>query len=293
MPAPPFVGQHDEDAPAIHVAGASLHQAVPGKAVDQARQRALAQVDGIGQVLGARFALGDLRQPVEDLEVADAESVPLGIFRSGALVRANIGAITLFGTYVSFQFLITQYLQVLAGWSAMATALAFACLVAAYAVFLRAGYGVAPPASAARRRVDDVGGAAQRHAYPLPRSHLPHLLRQFGEQFAHRRQVRYPRLAVRGRHSPGLGALGSETCLVSKVADDLVAQPRGLDQADILADLGGDRRIGAGTWLRFLRHRNHLLSGFALGTGRAERRRNMPLSISPAPAMLAPPARVK
>jgi MFS family permease len=96
--------------------------------------------------------------------------VPFGIFRSGALVRANIGAITLFGTYVSFQFLITQYLQVLAGWSAMATALAFlpagvvvaglsttmggllgrfgsarltavafACLVAAYAVFLRAG----------------------------------------------------------------------------------------------------------------------------------------------------------
>ena len=96
--------------------------------------------------------------------------VPFGIFRSGALVRANIGAITLFGTYVSFQFLITQYLQVMAGWSAMATALAFlpaglvvaglstvmggllgrfgsarltalafVCLVAAYAVFLRAG----------------------------------------------------------------------------------------------------------------------------------------------------------
>jgi predicted MFS family arabinose efflux permease len=96
--------------------------------------------------------------------------VPFAIFRSGALVRANIGAVTLFGTYVSFQFLITQYLQVLAGWSAMATALAFlpaglvvaglstvmggllgrfgsarltalafACLVAAYAVFLRAG----------------------------------------------------------------------------------------------------------------------------------------------------------
>lgn len=51
--------------------------------------------------------------------------VPFGIFRSGALVRANIGAITLFGTYVSFQFLITQYLQTLAGWSAISTALAF------------------------------------------------------------------------------------------------------------------------------------------------------------------------
>ena len=51
--------------------------------------------------------------------------VPFRIFRSAALVRADIGAITLFGTYVSFQFLITQYLQTLAGWSALSTALAF------------------------------------------------------------------------------------------------------------------------------------------------------------------------
>ena len=77
---------------------------------------------------------------------------------------------TLFGTYISFQFLVTQYLQTLSGWSAMSTALAFlpagvmvvvlstrmgsllgrfgptpltalafSCLVIAYAVFLRAG----------------------------------------------------------------------------------------------------------------------------------------------------------
>jgi MFS family permease len=96
--------------------------------------------------------------------------VPFGIFRSSALRRANAGAITLFGTYVSFQFLVTQYLQNLNGWSALSTALAFlpagvivavlsarmaaiidrfgparltatafTCLVAAYAVFLRAG----------------------------------------------------------------------------------------------------------------------------------------------------------
>ena len=51
--------------------------------------------------------------------------VPLGIFRSGALTRANIGAMTLFGSYVSFQFLVTQYLQNLAGWTALSTALAF------------------------------------------------------------------------------------------------------------------------------------------------------------------------
>ena len=96
--------------------------------------------------------------------------VPFAIFRSGALRRANVGAITLFGTYVSFQFLITQYLQSLAHWSALSTALAFLpagivvavlslrmggligrfgptrlvavafiCLVVAYGLFLRAG----------------------------------------------------------------------------------------------------------------------------------------------------------
>src|SRR6516162_8368683 len=51
--------------------------------------------------------------------------VPFGIFSSAALRRANIGAVTLFGTYISFQFLVTQYLQTLSGWSAMTTALAF------------------------------------------------------------------------------------------------------------------------------------------------------------------------
>jgi MFS family permease len=96
--------------------------------------------------------------------------VPFAIFSSAGLRRANIGAVTLFGTYISFQFLTTQYLQTLSGWSAMSTALAFLpagvmvvvlstrmgsllgrfgptpltglafiCLVLAYAVFLRAG----------------------------------------------------------------------------------------------------------------------------------------------------------
>jgi MFS family permease len=96
--------------------------------------------------------------------------VRLGIFRSGALTRANLGALTLFGSYIAFQFLVTQYLQSLAGWSALSTALAFlpagvvvavlstrmgqvigrfgpgpvtiiafACLVAGYTSFLRVG----------------------------------------------------------------------------------------------------------------------------------------------------------
>src|SRR5512146_1658941 len=96
--------------------------------------------------------------------------VPFSIFSSRALLRANAGAVTLFGSYISFQFLVTQYLQTLSGWSALTTALAFlpagvvvvllstrmasllgrfgpapltaiafSCLIIAYAVFLRAG----------------------------------------------------------------------------------------------------------------------------------------------------------
>ena len=95
--------------------------------------------------------------------------VRLGILRSGSLVRANLGAMVFFGSYVGFQFVVMQYMQRLLGWSAMGTALAFlpaalivaisstrmanvverfgtprlilvgfACLVAAYAFFLRA-----------------------------------------------------------------------------------------------------------------------------------------------------------
>jgi EmrB/QacA subfamily drug resistance transporter len=51
--------------------------------------------------------------------------VRLGIFRSASLTRANLGAMVLFGSYVAFQFLVTQYLQIMAGWSPLATALAF------------------------------------------------------------------------------------------------------------------------------------------------------------------------
>jgi MFS family permease len=51
--------------------------------------------------------------------------VRLGIFRSAALVRTNLGAMCLFGAYVGFQFVATLYLQTTLGWSALETALAF------------------------------------------------------------------------------------------------------------------------------------------------------------------------
>jgi predicted MFS family arabinose efflux permease len=54
----------------------------------------------------------------------DAPLVRLGILRSQSLVRANLGAMTLFGGWVGFQFITTLYLQQLRGWSPIETGLA-------------------------------------------------------------------------------------------------------------------------------------------------------------------------
>ncbi|MFN2560110.1 MAG: MFS transporter [Jatrophihabitans sp.] len=51
--------------------------------------------------------------------------VRLGILRSGALVHANISAAVMFGGYVSFQFVVTLYLQNSLGWSPLSMALGF------------------------------------------------------------------------------------------------------------------------------------------------------------------------
>ena len=74
--------------------------------------------------LGHDNVIEDFAEGRRDWKLA-SRLMPLQIFRSGALRRANIGAVTLFGSYVSFQFLATQYLQSLAGWSPISTALAF------------------------------------------------------------------------------------------------------------------------------------------------------------------------
>jgi MFS family permease len=52
------------------------------------------------------------------------QAVRLGILRSGSLVRANLAAMTLFGSWVGFQFVVTLYLQQLRGWSSLETGLA-------------------------------------------------------------------------------------------------------------------------------------------------------------------------
>ncbi|MFD3375330.1 MULTISPECIES: MFS transporter [unclassified Streptomyces] len=51
--------------------------------------------------------------------------IRLGVLRSGNQIRAQLGAMAFFGSYVSFQFLVTIYMQSLLGWSALHTALAF------------------------------------------------------------------------------------------------------------------------------------------------------------------------
>ncbi|ELS51260.1 MFS transporter [Streptomyces viridochromogenes] len=51
--------------------------------------------------------------------------VRLGVLRSGNQIRAQLGAMTFFGSYIGFQFLATLYLQTLLDWSALQTALAF------------------------------------------------------------------------------------------------------------------------------------------------------------------------
>ncbi|SDD34856.1 MFS transporter [Actinokineospora iranica] len=72
---------------------------------------------GLAVALGAAFVVIERR--------TSHPLVRLGIFRSGPLVRANLGAMVFFGSYVGFQFVVMQYMQRLLGWTALQTALAF------------------------------------------------------------------------------------------------------------------------------------------------------------------------
>ncbi|MEU4289118.1 MFS transporter [Kribbella sp. NPDC026596] len=69
-----------------------------------------------GLVLLAAFVLIEQR--------VSAPLVRLGLLRNVALVRANLGAILLVGSFVGFQFIAVLYLQELRGWSELETGLA-------------------------------------------------------------------------------------------------------------------------------------------------------------------------
>ncbi|WP_348789035.1 MFS transporter [Leifsonia sp. NPDC080035] len=70
----------------------------------------------IAAVLLAAFIVLELR--------VHSPLIRFGIFRVAAVLRANLAAITLFGSYVSFQFVLTLYLQDVLGWSPLSMALA-------------------------------------------------------------------------------------------------------------------------------------------------------------------------
>ncbi|PSL05309.1 putative MFS family arabinose efflux permease [Haloactinopolyspora alba] len=50
--------------------------------------------------------------------------VRLGILRIGSIVRANLGIVAMFGSYLSFQFMLTIYFQSVLGWSPLRMAFA-------------------------------------------------------------------------------------------------------------------------------------------------------------------------
>ena len=50
--------------------------------------------------------------------------IRLGILRIGSMIRANLSMVALFGSYLSFQFMMTLYLQDVLGWSPLKMALA-------------------------------------------------------------------------------------------------------------------------------------------------------------------------
>jgi EmrB/QacA subfamily drug resistance transporter len=80
-----------------------------------ASARTLISFAGAAAIL-AGFVAHELRTP--------APLVRLGILRNSSLVGANLGAMSLFGAWVGFQFILTLYMQQLRGWSALETGLA-------------------------------------------------------------------------------------------------------------------------------------------------------------------------
>jgi MFS family permease len=72
---------------------------------------------GLSVVLMAAFVIIEQRH--------ERPLVRLGILRSSTLVHANLSAAAMFGGYVSFQFVVTLYVQNSLGWSPLGMAMAF------------------------------------------------------------------------------------------------------------------------------------------------------------------------
>jgi MFS family permease len=78
-----------------------------------------------GRTIGSLLAVAALIGAFVIRErTAAAPLVRLGILRSSTLVRANLGAMSLFGGWIGFQFITTLYMQQARGWSPLQTGLA-------------------------------------------------------------------------------------------------------------------------------------------------------------------------
>jgi MFS family permease len=78
------------------------------------------------RTLGSFLAVAALLAGFVAIERRSAQPlIRLGILRAGALSRANVIAMAVFGGYVGFQFIATLYLQSVLGWSSLHAALAF------------------------------------------------------------------------------------------------------------------------------------------------------------------------
>jgi len=91
-------------------------------AVVEAPERGWTSAATLG-LLAASIALAALFVAVELRH--DHPLVRLGILRSARVVHANLAGAVMFGAYVSFQFVVTLYLQNALGWSPLAMALGF------------------------------------------------------------------------------------------------------------------------------------------------------------------------
>jgi EmrB/QacA subfamily drug resistance transporter len=112
------VARRFDAAGAALMTGAMLllvYTVVEAPSVGWATARTLGSFAAVAALLLA-FVAHERRTP--------APLVRLGILRSEALVRANVGAMMLFGSWVGFQFIATLYMQQLRGWSALETGLA-------------------------------------------------------------------------------------------------------------------------------------------------------------------------
>jgi MFS family permease len=115
---PSRIGRGFDVAGAVTITAAMLllvFTLVDAPTAGWASARTLASFAGAGVLLAA-FVAREQR--------TETPLVRLGILRSASLVRANLGAMALFGGWVGFQFIATLYMQQLRGWSALETGLA-------------------------------------------------------------------------------------------------------------------------------------------------------------------------